>query len=102
MTVNELSAILEQEVHLSAKKSKNPFSPFIKEFLEDENITKDGLEFYDRKTFNLKKETNVITLPKEKLKELKKIKNKEEREQERLKNLGEIETKKRGFTVTFE
>ena len=102
ITVNQLSTILEQEVYLTMKKSKSPFAPFIKDFLEDEKITKDGLEFYARKKFNSKEETNVITLPKEKLQELKKIKNKEEREQERLKKLGEIETKKRGFEITFE
>ena len=102
ITVKQLSTILEQEVYLTMKKSKSPFAPFIKDFLEDENITKDGLEFYDRKKINSKRETNVITLPKEKLQELKKIKNKEDREAERLKELGRIETKKRGFEITFE
>lgn len=102
ITINQLSTILEQEVYLTMKKSKSPFSSFIKDFLEDENITKDGLELYARKNFNSKEEKSVITLPKDKLQELKKIKNKEDREAERLKELGRVETEKRGYPVTFE
>ena len=87
VTVNELSNILEQEVRLTMKKGKAPFSTFLKDFLEDENITKDSLEFYNRKKFNGKEENSVITLPNEELKALKKIKQKEEREIARLEAL---------------
>jgi len=90
VTVNELSNILEQEVRLTMKKGKAPFSQFLKDFLEDENITKKGLEFYDKKKINSKSERSVITLPKDALKELKKIKNIEEREEARLRELERV------------
>lgn len=93
VTIKELSTVLEQEVYLTMKTAKNPFASFIKEFLEDENITKDGLEFYVKKRINGKYESSVITLPEEKLKELKKIKDKDEREFNRLEELKEIQRK---------
>jgi hypothetical protein len=94
ITINELSTVLEQEVYLTMKTAKSPFSQFIKDFLEDEKITKDGLEFYARKKINSKESFGVITLPKVKLQELKKIKNKEEREVARIAELNRIETEK--------
>jgi hypothetical protein len=92
VTISELSNILEQEVRLTMKKNKAPFSQFLKDFLEDEKITKNGLEFYKRKVINKKKENNVITLPKDKLKELKKIKDIEKREQARIAELERVLT----------
>ncbi len=99
VTVNELSNILEQEVRLTMKKGKAPFSQFLKDFLEDEGITKGSLEFYKRKKFNGKEENSVITLPKEELKKLKKIKQKEEREQARLEAL---EAKEKELIKSYE
>ena len=90
VTITELSNILEQEVRLTMKKNKAPFSQFLKDFLEDEKITKNGLEFYKAKKINKKTEYNVITLPKNKLKELKKIKDIEKREQERIAELEKV------------
>jgi len=92
VTISELSNILEQEVRLTMKKNKAPFSQFLKDFLEDEKITKNGLEFYKAKKINKKTEYNVITLPKDKLKELKKIKDIEKREQERIAELERVLT----------
>jgi len=90
VTVNELSNILEQEVRLTMKKGKAPFSQFLKDFLEDEKITKNGLEFYNRKKIKGRDENSVITLPKDALKELKKIKDIEEREEARLRELERV------------
>jgi len=90
VTITELSNILEQEVRLTMKKNKAPFSQFLKDFLEDEKITKNGLEFYKAKMINKKTECNVITLPKDKLKELKKIKDIEKREQKRIAELEKV------------
>jgi hypothetical protein len=90
VTITELSNILEQEVRLTMKKNKAPFSQFLKDFLEDEKITKNGLEFYKAKKINKKTEYNVITLPKDKLKELKKIKDIEKREQTRIAELERV------------
>lgn len=94
VTINELSNILEQEVRLTMRKGKAPFSQFLKDFLEDEKITKDGLEFYGKKTIKGKSERSVITLPKEKLKELRKIKDAEAREKARIKEVGRVREEK--------
>lgn len=99
VTVNELSNILEQEVRLTMKKGKAPFSQFLKDFLEDEKITKGSLEFYTKKRINKKLENSVITLPREELKQLKKIKQKEEREKARLEAL---EAKEKEFIKEYE
>jgi hypothetical protein len=90
VTIKELSTILEQEVYLTMKTIKNPFVPFLKDFIEDEGIVKDGLELLPYKRINGKKENNIITLPKEKLKELKEITSKEEQEYERQNHLDRI------------
>ncbi|MDF1881208.1 hypothetical protein JHD50_07810 [Sulfurimonas sp. MAG313] len=87
ITINELSKVLEQKRYLTMKTSKNPFAPFIKAFLEDANIFKNGLELYPRKKIKGKSESNVITLPKQKLDELKKIQDKEMKEIARVKEL---------------
>jgi len=94
VTVNELSNILEQEVRLTMKKGKAPFSQFLKDFLEDEKITKNGLEFYNRKKINGKDENSVITLPNDAIMELRRIKDIEEREQARLRELERIKAEK--------
>jgi len=90
VTVNELSTILEQKVRLTMRKGKAPFSQFIKDFLKDENITKSGLELYKQKRINGKIESNVITLPKEQLKEIKSIKDQEQRESKRIEELNRV------------
>ena len=99
VTVNELSNILEQEVRLTMKKGKAPFSQFLKDFLEDEGITKSSLEFYSKKRINGKLENSVITLTKEELKALKRIKHKEDREKARVEAL---EAKERAIIKGYE
>jgi hypothetical protein len=103
VTIKELSTILEQEVYLTMKTIKNPFAPFLKDFIEDEGIVKDGLEFLPYKRIDGKKENNIITLAKEKLKELKEITSKEEQEQERQNHLDKIlEAKIKAYGVDIE
>ena len=99
VTINELSNILEQEVRLTMKKGKAPFSQFLKDFLEDEGITKGSLEFYKRRKFNGKEENSVVTLPKEELNALKAIKVKEDREMARIEAL---EAKERAMIKGYE
>ena len=97
ITVNELSDKLEQEVLLTAKTSKNPFSKFIKDFLEDDSFAKEHLEVKTiKRTIEGKKREfkNAIVLPTHITKELKAIKDKELREQERLKYIEEMKNKK--------
>ncbi len=84
ITINELSTIIEQEVYLTTKTSKSPFSNFIKDFLESDEFSKDNLELKNKMKVDGKHLYNVVTLPKEKLKEFKKIKKTKEREKARL------------------
>jgi len=97
ITINELSDKLEQEVLLTPKTAKNPFAKFIKEFLENDSFSKDNLEI---KTFEKsingkrKKITNAIVLPATILKELKAIKDKQQREQERLRYIEEMKNQR--------
>ncbi|MCK4442027.1 MAG: hypothetical protein KAU90_08460, partial [Sulfurovaceae bacterium] len=72
ITINELSDKLEQEVLLTAKTAKNPFSKFIKDFLENDIFSKEHLEIkMIKKTIEGKKKQikNAIVLPATILKE---------------------------------
>ncbi len=58
------------------KKAKSPFAPFIRDFLEDENILKDDLQFFKRKKIKGVDYRWVITLSNARMKEIKKIPSK--------------------------
>ncbi len=83
----------EQKVRLTMKKAKSPFAPFIRDFLEDENILKDDLRFFKRKKIKGIEYWGVITLSDARMKEIKEIRAKEERELQRLKALEELNEK---------
>jgi len=96
VTINELSDKLEQEILLTAKTAKNPFSKFIKDFLENDEFSKENLEIkMIKKTIEGKKKQikNAIVLPATILKELKAIKDKAQREQKRLEYIEEMKNK---------
>ncbi|MCK4441623.1 MAG: hypothetical protein KAU90_06430, partial [Sulfurovaceae bacterium] len=82
-TLKRVSELIEQKKYLSTKKSKDIFVDFLKDFFIDEAFDKGDLEYTPRKKINGKTVRDVITLPKAKLKELKQIKDIEQREKER-------------------
>ena len=89
-TLKEISENIEQKEYLSTKKDVGIFVNFLRDFFMDENFDKNDLEYSKkRKRINGKLVGDSITLPKEKIKELKQIKQKEEREKARLIYLNE-------------
>jgi len=87
-TLKEISENIEQKEYLSTKKDVGIFVNFLRDFFIDENFDKNDLEYNrKRKRISGKLIGDTITLPKEKLKSLKKIKDKTEREKARLAEL---------------
>lgn len=99
-TLKKVSELIEQKDYLSTKKSKDIFVNFLKDFFIDETFDKKDLDYSSKpKKINGKTYRDTITLPREKLKELKKIKDKTEREKARLAELNSTKNKilLRGF-----
>jgi len=89
-TLSRVSILIEQKDYLSTRKSEGIFVDFLKDFFIDDAFDNKSFKYTIRsKKIKGKLIRNSITIPKEKLKELKQIKQKEEREKARLIYLNE-------------
>ena len=104
-TLAEISEILEQYDYLTSKTAKNAFIKFLKDFFENDEFAKDELQ-YTEKFISIigvaKKVRNSVTLPKEKLKELKAIKDKKLKEEYVKNEAKKLEEKYQRITETLE
>jgi len=93
-TPKEISEKIEQTEYLSTKKDIGIFEDFLKDFFIDDTFNKKDLDYNpNRKRINGKLVSHTITIPKEKLKEIRKIRDIEKREKARLEELNRVREK---------
>jgi hypothetical protein len=113
-TPKEISERIEQTEYLSTKKDIGIFEDFLKDFFIDDTFDKKDLDYNPhQKRIKGKKISHTITISKEKLKEIRRIRDIEKREKARLEELKRIRdkalakesaelTKEYGFEVVIE